>query len=355
MAYLSYSNIGIAGIAACVPKQTIDNYHYTQYFPEDVVRKVVDKIGIYERRFADEHTCSSDLCFAAAERLITDLQVDKSEIDVLIFISQTPDYRMPATAFLLQERLGLPKTTMAFDLSLGCSAFLYGLSVGYSLLQQPHIRKVLLLDGETRSKVYSPKDRKTAFLFGDAGAAILLEKGEKYGNSYFSLNSDGSMADTIKIEGGGYRMPSSDETLRERVVDEYGNVRSLEHGYMDGDDVFNFVASKVPKDIKRLCENTGEDLQSMDYYLLHQANNFMNQFLVKKLKLDAEKVPSSIAKFGNTSSVSIPLTIVSELQNQLNGNKKLMLSAFGVGLSWGTAILQTSECHICKLVELGNE
>ena len=352
MALLTYSNIGIAGIAACVPKQTIDNYHYTQYFPEDVVRKVVDKIGIYERRFADEHTCASDLCFAAAERLIADLQVDKNEIDVLIFISQTPDYRMPATAFLLQERLGLPKTTMAFDLSLGCSAFLYGLSVGYSLLQQPHIRKVLLLDGETRSKVYSPKDRKTAFLFGDAGAAILLEKGEKYGNSYFSLNSDGSMADTIKIEGGGYRMPSSEETLRERVVDEYGNIRSLEHGYMDGDDVFNFVASKVPKDIKYLCAEVGEDVKSMDYYLLHQANDFMNQFLVKKLKLDVEKVPSSIAKFGNTSSVSIPLTIVSELHNQLSGNKKLMLSAFGVGLSWGTAILQTSECHICELVEI---
>lgn len=352
MALLTYSNIGIAGIAACVPKQTIDNYHYTQYFPEDVVRKVVDKIGIYERRFADEHTCASDLCFAAAEQLIADLQVDKNEIDVLIFISQTPDYRMPATAFLLQERLGLPKTTMAFDLTLGCSAFLYGLSIGYSLLQQPHIRKVLLLDGETRSKVYSPKDRKTAFLFGDAGAAILLEKGEKYGNSYFSLNSDGSMADTIKIEGGGYRMPSSEETLRERVVDEYGNIRSLEHGYMDGDDVFNFVASKVPKDIKYLCAEVGEDVQSMDYYLLHQANNFMNQFLVKKLKLDEKKVPSSIAKFGNTSSASIPLTIVSELQNQLSGNKKLMLSAFGVGLSWGTAILQTSECHICELVEI---
>lgn len=352
MAFLSYSNIGIAGIAACVPKQTIDNYHYTQYFPEDVVRKVVDKIGIYERRFADEHTCASDLCYAASERLIADLQVDKSEIDVLIFISQTPDYRMPATAFLLQERLGLPKTTMAFDLTLGCSAFLYGLSIGYSLLQQPHIRKVLLLDGETRSKVYSPKDRKTAFLFGDAGAAVLLEKGEKYGNSYFSLNSDGSMADTIKIEGGGYRMPSSEETLRERVVDENGNIRSLEQGYMDGDDVFNFVASKVPKDIKYLCTEVGEDIQSMDYYLLHQANNFMNQFLVKKLKLDEKKVPSSIAKFGNTSSASIPLTIVSELQNQLSGNKKLMLSAFGVGLSWGTIILQTNNCHISSLVEI---
>ena len=352
MALLTYSNIGIAGIAACVPKHTIDNYHYTQYFPEDVVRKVVDKIGIFERRFVDEHTCASDLCFAAAKQLIADLQIDKSEIDVLIFISQTPDYRMPATAFLLQERLGLPKTTMAFDLSLGCSAFLYGLSIGYSLLQQKHISKVLLLDGETRSKVYSPKDRKTAFLFGDAGAAVLLEKGEKYGKSYFSLNSDGSMADTIKIEGGGYRMPSSEETLRERVVDEYGNIRSLEHGYMDGDGVFNFVASKVPKDIKYLCSEVGEDIQSMDYYLLHQANDFMNQFLVKKLKLDAEKVPSSIAKFGNTSSVSIPLTIVSELSDKLQGNKKLMLSAFGVGLSWGTVILQTNDSCISSLVEI---
>ena len=209
MAFLSYSNIGIAGIAACVPKQTIDNYHYTQYFPEDVVRKVVDKIGIYERRFADENTCASDLCYAAAERLIADLQVDKNEIDVLIFISQTP-----------------------------------------------------------------------------------------------------------------------------------------------GDDVFNFVASKVPKDIKRLCEIIGEDLQLMDYYLLHQANDFMNQFLVNKLKLDAEKVPSSIAKFGNTSSVSIPLTIVSELKDKLYGNKKLMLSAFGVGLSWGTVVLQTNNCHISSLIEI---
>ena len=160
------------------------------------------------------------------------------------------------------------------------------------------------------------------------------------------------MADTIKIEGGGYRMPSSEETLRERVVDENGNIRSLEQGYMDGDDVFNFVASKVPKDIKYLCTEVGEDIQSMDYYLLHQANNFMNQFLVKKLKLDEKKVPSSIAKFGNTSSASIPLTIVSELQNQLSGNKKLMLSAFGVGLSWGTIILQTNNCHISSLVEI---
>lgn len=352
MALLSFSNIGIAGIAACVPKNKIDNYQYTQYFPKDVVQKVVDKIGIHERRFADEQTCSSDLCYAAASKLLADMNIKKEDIDALIFISQTPDFRMPATSFILQERLGLPKATMAFDLTLGCSAFLYGLSIGYSLLQQQAVNKVLILDGETRSKVYSPKDRKTAFLFGDAGAAILLERNNKYGESYFSLNSDGSMSDTIKIDGGGYRMPSSTETLRERIVDEYGNIRNLEQGYMNGAEVFNFVAREVPKDIKHICENTNTDLQNMDYYLLHQANDFMNQFLIRKLKLNQDKVPSSISKFGNTSSVSIPLTIVSELQNKLQGEKHLLLSAFGVGLSWGTAIIKTSDCIILPLVEI---
>ncbi len=352
MAFLSFSNVGIAGVAACVPANTIDNYRYTEHFPQEVVKKVVDKIGIYERRFADANTCSSDLCYVAAQQLLTDMHVSPKQIDALIFISQTPDYRMPATAFLLQERLQLPTSAIAFDLSLGCSAFLYGLSIGYGLLKQDNIHRVLVLNGETRSKVYSPKDRKTAFLFGDAGTAVLLEKGNQYGNSYFSLNSDGSMANAIKIDGGGYRIPSSVETLQERVVDEYGNIRTLEHGYMNGEDVFNFVAVEVPRDIKKLCNETKIDIHDFDFYLLHQANNFMNQFLVRKLKLDANKVPSSIARFGNTSSASIPLTMVTELKDKLCGNKRLLLSAFGVGLSWGSAILYTSNCHISPLVEL---
>src|SRR5690554_5609919 len=245
MAILEFSKVGITAMAACVPKTVINNYEYTQYFNKEDVKKVVDKIGVYERRFADEKTTSSDLCFAAAEKLMNDNNVDRSEIDLLIFISQTPDYRMPATSIILQERLGLSQSTIAFDISLGCSAFLYGLSIGFSFLSQPNIRKVLVLNGETRSRVYSPKDRKTAFLFGDAGSAALLERNEKFGKSYFSLNSDGSMESTIKIDGGGYRNPSSLETLKEKVVDEYGNIRTDEHGYMDGETVFNFVAVKI--------------------------------------------------------------------------------------------------------------
>jgi len=241
MAILNFSNVGISAMAACVPSRVIDNYKYTDYFPADEVKKVVDKIGVFERRFADENTCASDLCYAAAEKLIMDNQINKDDIDLLVFVSQTADYRMPATSILLQNRLGLPMSTIAFDVNLGCSGFLYGLSIVYSFMERSGLRKALLLDGETRSKVYSPKDRQAAFIFGDAGVAALIERDEKYGKSHFSLNSDGSRGELIMIPGGGYRNMSSVDTLREKVVDEFGNIRTDEHGYMKGGDVFNFV------------------------------------------------------------------------------------------------------------------
>ncbi len=353
MAILRYKNVGITAMAACVPHTVIDNYKYTQYFSEEEVRKVVDKVGIYERRFADQNTCSSDLCFAAAEKLFVDNQIDRSEIDLLVFVSQTPDYRMPATSIILQERLKLNNSVIAFDINLGCSGFLYGLSTVYSFMQQKGLRKALLLDGETRSKVYSPKDRRSAFLFGDAGVAALIERNEKFGNSYFSLNSDGSRADLIMIKGGGYRHPSSLDTLKERVVDEFGNIRSDEQGYMKGADVFNFVIVEIPRDIKRLFQFAEIEKEQVDYYVFHQANDFINSYIAKKLKLDTERIPSTIHKYGNTSSVSVPLTIVSELKSQLKEtDKTLMLSAFGVGLTWGTAIVPFSDCHISDVVEL---
>lgn len=353
MAILKFNNVGISALSACVPKHVIDNYKYTQYFPEEDVRKVVDKVGIYERRFAGDSTCSSDLCYTAAETLIADNEINREEIDLLVFLSQTPDYRMPATSIILQNRLGLKKSAMAFDISLGCSGFLYGLSIVYALMQQYGLRKALFLDGETRSKVYSPKDRRSAFLFGDAGAAALIERGEQYGDSFFSLNSDGSKEDLIKIVGGGYRHPSSIETLTEHVVDEYGNIRSDEQGYMRGADVFNFVIVEIPKDINHLLEVAAIKVDDIDYFVFHQANDFINSYIAKKLKIARNKIPSTIHKYGNTSSVSVPLTIVSELRNLLKGsNCKLLLSAFGVGMSWGTAVLQLSKCNISNVVEL---
>lgn len=352
MAIVSFSGVGIKAMAAAVPSNRIDNYAYTQYFPADEVKEVVDKIGVYERRFADENTCSSDLCFAAAEKLFADNSIDRSEIDLLVFISQTPDYRMPATSVILQHRLGLQNSTIAFDINLGCSAFIYGMAVVYSMMEKTNLRKALLLDGETRSKVYSPKDRRTAFLFGDGGVAALIERNEKFGESFFSLNSDGSRENLIKINAGGYRIPSSPETLKEKVVDEYGNIRNEEQGYMNGGDVFTFVNREVPTDIRRMLEYTGRDKDSFDYIIFHQANNFINTHLAKKLKLDVKKIPSTIEKYGNTSSVSVPLTIVSELKDKMQGEKELLLSAFGVGMTWATAIVKFVDLKISNVVEI---
>lgn len=353
MAILKFNNVGITALSACVPKRVIDNYHYDlDIWPEEEIKKVVDKVGVAQRRFVDSKTCSSDLCFAAAEKMIADNQIDKSEIDLLVFLSQTPDYRMPATSILLQDRLCLPMSTMAFDISLGCSGFINALSIVYSLMQNHGFRKALLLDGETRSKVYSRKDRHEAFIFGDAGVAALIERDEKFSESYFSLNSDGSRGNLIMIPAGGYRNMSSVETLKEKVVDEYGNIRTDENGYMNGADVFNFVIVEVPKDIKRLTAVSGEDIQLMDYYVFHQANAFINNYIAKKMKLDKERIPWTIHKYGNTSSVSVPLTIVSELKDKMRGQKKLMLSAFGVGMAWATAIVPFVDCKISDIVEI---
>lgn len=352
MAFLTYKGVGITAMSAAVPRTIINNYEYTEHFPAEEVKEVVDKIGVYERRFTDAATTSSDLCYAAAEKLFEDNEIDRSEIDLLIFISQTPDYRMPATSVILQHRLGLPNSTVAFDVNLGCSAFLYGMSIVYSMMQQKGLRKALILDGETRSKVYSPKDRRTAFIFGDAAVAAIVERDEKFGESYFSLNSDGSRENLIKIDAGGYRNPSSVETLKEKVVDEYGNIRSDEHGYMNGGDVFTFVNREVPRDIKNLLEFTERDKDSFDFLIFHQANNFINTHVAKKLKLDMSKIPSTIEKYGNTSSVSAPLTIVSELKDKMDGEKSLLMSAFGVGMTWATAIVPFVDLKISDIVEV---
>lgn len=352
MAYIKYEGVGIIAMSAAVPKQVVKNREYTEVFSQEEVNEIVDKTGIEERRFSDAETCSSDLCFAAAEKLIADNNINKKDIELLVFISQTPDYRMPATSVTLQHRLGLPNNTIAFDITLGCSAFIYGLSVVYGMMERSNLKKALLLDGETRSKVYSPRDRRSAFLFGDGGVAALIERDPKFGTSTFSLNSDGSRADLIMIPAGGYRKMSSAETVVEKVVDEFGNMRSEEQGYMQGGDVFNFVIREIPRDIKNTLAKVEKTVDDFDYIVFHQANNFINSYIMKKMKMDATKIPSTIGKFGNTSSVSVPLTIVSELRGKLDGHKDVLLSAFGVGMTWATGIIAFEDCKISEIVEV---
>lgn len=352
MAVMKFQGIGIRAMAGAVPSRIIENLKYNEFFPQEQVSEVVEKVGVYERRFADANTCSSDLCFAAAQKLILDNHIDRAEIDLLVFISQTQDYRMPATSITLQHRLGLSNTCVAFDINLGCSAFIYGMSVVYSMMQNSGLRKALILDGETRSKVYSPRDRRSAFIFGDGGVAALVERDDKFGQTTLSLNSDGSRADLIMIKAGGYRHMSSAETLKERVVDEYGNMRSEEQGYMKGGDVFNFVLREIPRDLKKTLAESGKTTEELDYIVFHQANNFINSYIAKKMKLDTSKIPHTIEKYGNTSSVSVPLTIVSELKGKLEGQKTLMLSAFGVGMTWASAVASFADTKISDIVEV---
>lgn len=350
MAILRYNNVKIDGISAVVPKQEIDNGHYSDFFTESEVKNVVKLTGIAKRRFAPADVCSSDLCFRAATLLLQKLDVTPSQIDAIIMVTLTPDYRMPGTAFLLHSRLGLRKGCIALDISLGCSGFIHGFVLSANLLQQKSINKVLLLNGETKSKTYGKRDKSTSLLFGDAGTATLFSKSNENNETLITLNTDGSRADAILIEYGGYRNPSSLESLEEKEQDD-GSWRSGQQGMMDGPAIFDFTITEVPADILNAIQESGKSISEIDHFIFHQANKFITDHIAKKIGVPKERVPYSLDKYGNTASASIPLTICSEL-NRLSGRKSsLCLSAFGVGLSWGTILTELSDSKILSVSE----
>ena len=352
MSCSNFDGIAITGLAAAVPSRKIDNLVPTETFSAEDAAAIVEKTGIRFRRWADSTTCASDLCFSAAGRLLREMEVDRNAFDAVIFVSQTPDYRMPATAFLLQDRLGLSNNTAAFDVNLGCSGYIQGLMLAFSIASVSQYGRVLLLNGETRTRAYSFRDKATGLLFGDAGTATLVERNQKAGKSYFSINSDGARADFIKIPSGGYRNPSDGESIIEKLQAD-GGFRSDEHGTMNGPGVFEFLITEVPEDIKTILKKSGCNQNDINHFIFHQANQFMNEYLRKKMKISAEKVPYSLEHFGNTSSVSIPLTMVTRLSNTLKAKKsKVMLAGFGVGLSWGSAIADVGPIHVSDLIEL---
>ena len=348
MAKITFHGVGIKALSACVPPEVIYNKDLGYLIPEEEIEKTINNIGIIERRIAAPDVMASDLCYKAAQQLMADNDIAPDSIDVLLFMSQTPDYRIPATSCLLQHRLGLPRETMCFDISLGCSGYLFALSTAFAYASMEGINRVLLLDGETFSKIVNRRDKVDWPLYGDAGTATLIEKGD-YGDSTFMLYTDGSGEDTLKIHAG-MRNPITPESCvaRER---EDGNIRNDLEVFMDGMDVFNFAISKVPRCIKALLQETGKTVDDVDYVVFHQANRFMMDFFVKKLKINPERVPYCIHKYGNTSSASVPLTMASELRGKLDGNHTVVLSAFGAGLSWGSAIMSMRDCNVSPVIE----
>lgn len=350
MAVFTIPHIKLSGIAGCVPQQTQDNKDI-EILPPNERELFINTVGIRYRKVVPDGVTASDLCYAAAEKLLTDLNWSRDEIKILVFITQTPDYLIPNTSSILQDKLKLPKSCLAFDVNLGCSGYVYGLSIIGGLLQNMPGAKALLLVGDISTRTISMQDKSTAPLFSDAGTATALEY-STMGQIHFNLQTDGKEYDDIIIPDGAFRNPVSLQSF-ELKTHEGGIKRTDLSMKLDGIKIFNFALREVAPNINTLLSEKGIDKSSIDYFIFHQANKLMLESVRKKLQLEPDKVPYSLYQYGNTSSASIPLTMLVNLRSQLQSQPlKLLLSGFGVGLSWGSAYLETENIICPELIEL---
>ena len=344
MAFLEFKNVRIAGISAGVPRQVVKTVSTTSEYDAE---SFVQATGVAEKRFSNDFT-TSDLCLPAAERLMSDLGWTAKDVDAFIFVTQTPDYILPATSCVLHGKLGLRRDCYVEDISLGCSGWVYGLSTLMALMQGGEIRRALLCAGDARKQAYEEPDQ----LFGYAGTVTAVEYGDFPDSYKFDLGTDGTGFDAIIRPGGGARNPFDEHSLDLHDCED-GRRRHNLQTLMKGMDVFAFGISTVPRSIKRLAEHYGFNYADYDYFVFHQANRKMNETIRKRLKLSEEKVPYSMLHFGNTSSASIPLTIVTQLKEHVKDARVRMIGCgFGVGLSWGTVAFETDNIVISELVEL---
>lgn len=350
MAFTEIPNVIVRGISACVPS-FIDENRASGLISREEMDKLIASTGVERKRIADADICTSDLCYKAAEQLIKDLSWKKNEIDCLIFVSQTPDYLLPATSCLLQDRLGLSKECFTLDISLGCSGWVYGMSVISLLLSFGGMKKGLLLVGDTTSKIVSPEDKGTWPLFGDAGTVTALEHAIGVSSFKFHLATDGDGYQAIIIPDGRYRNGFTADSLKKHQPEEGVCLHNL-RCRLNGMDVFSFAMSKAPQSVNRLLTNYNIDKAKVDCFVFHQANLFLNETIRKKLNIDKEKVPYSLKDFGNTSSATIPLTLVTERKDELrNAAMNIMACAFGVGLSWGSLFFTCDRIVCSDLIE----
>lgn len=341
MAIFEVPNISIVGVSACVPSDEYNNNNY-DWVSEKERNTLIKVIGVEKKRHAKKGTTTSDLCFAAADKLINELNWERSQVDLLVFVSQSRDYIIPATAGILQHKLSLSKNCIAFDISLGCSGYVYGLSIIGSMMATGVIKKGLLLTGDISTLNTSYKDKSAFPLFGDAGTATAIELNTNAFASKFNLQSDGGGYDAIIIPDGGIRnFADQNSSFKYEEISD-GIVRNKFNIALDGIKVFNFSLREVKPNVINLLKQYNLSINDIDYFVFHQANKLMNDTIRKQLKIPPEKVPSSLQNYGNTSSASIPLTIVSQLGNAINNNElTMLLSGFGVGLSWGSVVVKT--------------
>ena len=343
MPFFQFKNISITGIATAVPTTRVRVSDFKDQFGEEYCQKFIESTGIHEFRKTLEHQTASDLCFVAAEKIIEEKKIDRESIGVLVFVAHSTDYRRPATACVLHHRMRLNKDCAAFDINLGCSAFVYGIQVICSMMQSSNIDKGLLLVGESLTKMTHPKDKSVAMLFGDGGAAVLLEKKEAQTEISGLLKTDGTGYKAIIAPAGGFRNMNAPRT---EFTWPDGNVRTLYNTNMQGEEVFSFTISDVPRTVKQFLTETNTTVDDYDCLAFHQANQFIQKVLVKKLKIIADKMPLCLDRYGNTSAPAIPMVICDTYGNDTSDrNLHFLMCGFGVGLSWGvcSAIINTKD------------
>jgi 3-oxoacyl-[acyl-carrier-protein] synthase III len=332
---------GIRAIATHVPDKILTNEELAAAFPDWPTEKIAEKTGIRERRVAAPGETAADLACKAAEKLFASGAAEPDAVDFLILCTQASDYVLPTSACLLQDRLGLRRDIGAFDINLGCSGFVYGLSVASGLIASGAATNVLLLTADTYSKYIHDRDKSVRTLFGDGAAATLISASESGGSQIgpFIFGTDGRGAKDLIVEAGGFRTPRSPETA---IVhdDGAGNLRAAENLYMNGANVMSFTLREVPRTYRALLEKAQIGAEDVDFVVLHQANKFMLDALQKKLLVPDERFPRRYEDIGNTVSSTIPFVLSDLLRDgELSSRKRLILIGFGVGLSWAGASL----------------
>lgn len=342
MPRLHFKDIAITAIVTTVGDRCvhIDDEKDLFGFDERGLERLKKSIGLQTRYIASDTVTTSDLCVQSAQTLLSSTSTDPLTIDALLFVTQSPDYKAPSTAIIMQERLGLGSDTCAFDINLGCSGFVYGLMNAYSLIHSG-MNRVLLCVGDVNRYFSHERDKILTPLMGDAGSAILIER--KPGSSaYFTLYSDGSGYQHLIIPSGGLRHPTSVESLTPKLRED-GSIRRDEDLRMNGKEVFNFAVKTVPPLIEEILAYAGKTTHEIDYFVLHQANRYILQTISRKLGLSADRLPLETGViYGNQNAASIPGTINGFLSEPFQSRKlSLIVAGFGIGLSWGAAYLET--------------
>ena len=349
MAKTIFKKPAITGIVTCVPEKflkiedEVDTLYEGNLQTVDAIKK---SIGLQKRHIVDNETTTSDLCEKAARQLLNGMQVDKSEIGAVIFVTQTPDYFQPASAAYLHGKLGLSQNCAVFDVNQGCSGYVYGLWLASMMLETGSCKKVLLLAGDTISKIVNPNDSNVAPMFGDGGTATIVENSEIEKKSYFIFHSNGKKFDTIIQPKGAFREPTPQIINNKNVFDTSAK-RNLGNLFMDGTEVFVFAINEEPKAISEILAFSKSKEHEIDFIIFHQANKYIISNIARRLKFPLEKVPSdTTGKYGNQSSASIPCTISDAINNEVvSRDVKLVLSGFGVGLSWATCQLNLDKIY----------